>query len=124
MTNKPYQDSVEQQIGLLLGLKQQTVGKTQARQAFLPLIGELDNLAKTVKITDREEPVAVLISYNHWSAIISKLAMFMKPASSKPKIELMGSVKMIGDLESASKRISKEFEKSIIKSGKVFRGEL
>jgi hypothetical protein len=123
-TYKFYQDKIEQQVNSLLGLKQETIGKTQVRQSFLPLIDELDQTAKAVKITDHEEPVAILIGYEHWSAVISKLSGFIKPISPKPKIELMGSVKIIGDLQAGSKKIAKEFRKAINKSGKKLREEL
>lgn len=124
VTNRFYQDALEEQIGSLLGLKQETIGKTQARQALLPLIDQLESAAKAVKITDHEEPVAVLIGYGHWSAIISKLSGFMKPVSKKPKIELMGSVKIIGDLDAGSKCIAKEFKKAISISAKKLKEEL
>lgn len=122
--NKFYQDKIERQVNSLLGLKQETIGKTQVRQGFLPLIDELDQAAKAVKITDHEEPVAMLIGYEHWSAVVSKLSTFIKPISTKPQIELMGSVKIIGDLEAGSKRIAKEFRRAINKSGKKLREEL
>jgi len=124
VVSKPYLDKIEREIDSMLGLKQETIGKTQARQTFLPLIDELDQTAKAVKITDHEEPVAVLIGYSHWSAVISKLSAFMKPISTAPTIELMGSVKIVGDLEVSSKRIAKEFKKAIHKSGRKLRKEL
>ncbi len=99
-------------MALLLGLKQKTIGKTEARQRLLPLINELDQSNKAVEITDHDKPVAVLIGYHHWSAVISKLSASAKLISVKPKIELMGSVKIIGDLEAAGKRMTKEFEKA------------
>jgi hypothetical protein len=124
LTNKFSRGRVEEQMNSLLGLKQETIGKTQARQAFLPLIDELDEKAKAVRITDHEEPVAMLIGYNHWSAIVSKLTGFMKPTSDKGRIELMGSVKIIGNLEAGSRSIGKKFEKAINKSSKKLKESL
>ena len=115
---------VEQQAMALFNIKQETVGKTEARQSFLPLVDELSHSAKAIEITDHQMPVAVLVGYSQWSAIISKLAMLMKPAKTTTKVNLIGSVKIVGDLEVASKRAAEQFRKSINKSGRILRGEL
>lgn len=106
---------VEKNAEVLLGLNKQSISKTKAREQFLPLVNELTRFTKAVQITDHDQPVAVLVSYNHWSALISKLSMLSKPQS-QPRSNLMGSVKIIGDLEQGSKEAADQFENAVRKS--------
>jgi PHD/YefM family antitoxin component YafN of YafNO toxin-antitoxin module len=117
MSSSSSQDknSVETNAHVLLGLEQESMTKTRARQQFLPLVNELTKCSKAVRITDHDEPAAVLVGYNHWSALISKLSMLSKPFA-KPKKSLMGSVKILGDLEQGSKEAAALFEEAINKS--------
>ena len=115
---------IEQQAMALFNIQQESLGKTEARQSFLPLVDELSHSAKAIEITDHQMPVAVLVGYSQWSAIISKLAVLMKPAKATTRVNLIGSVKIIGDLEAGSKRAAEQFRKSINRSSKILRGEL
>lgn len=113
--SKLQKNHIHDQASALLGLGTESMGKTQARQEFLPLVDDLRKHPRTIEITDRENPVAVLLTYDHYAALISQLSKLTKKDPEK-KLNLMGSVIILGDLESASKRIAEEFEKSIERS--------
>ncbi len=117
-SSSPDKDTIEQNALTLLGLNHQSLSKTKARQQFLPLVNELAQSTKAVQITDHEQPVAVLVSYNHWSALLSKLSMLSKPVQGL-KFNLMGSVKIIADLESGSQEAAAQFEEAIQKSAET-----
>jgi len=44
------QQNIERQAVTLLGLKQETIGKTQARQEFLPLVDKLEKKLQLFKL--------------------------------------------------------------------------
>ncbi len=105
------------QLAGLLGVKHESVGKTQARQNFLPLVDGLSQSALAVEITDHDKPVAMLVSYNHWVALVAKLRMLSNKdqfASSRPN--LIGSVEVVGDLEEGSQIVADAFSRSIKES--------
>ncbi len=106
---------ISEQASALLGLNTESVGKTQARQEFLPMVDDLKKHPRMIEITDRNNPVAVLLGYDQYAALVSQLAKFIKQ-SLKKKVDLMGSVIIVGDLEAASKEIAEEFEKAIERS--------
>jgi hypothetical protein len=113
--SKLQKNQIHEQASALLGLGTETIGKTEARQKFLPLVRDLKMHPRTVEITEQDNPVAVLLSYNHYVALISQLSKLTRGAPKK-KPDLMGSVTIVGDLEAASKRIGEEFRKSIKRS--------
>jgi len=55
---------------------------------------------------------------------MAKLAKFKKATLRTPKLELMGSIKITGDLKTASKRIADEFRIAVKKSSKKLRKDL
>jgi PHD/YefM family antitoxin component YafN of YafNO toxin-antitoxin module len=97
-----------------MGFTQQSVGKTQARKDFFPLVDSLTTSASAVEITDHDKPVAVLLSYQHYIALTSKLCMLAKsPAYPKPP-SLISSIKLKTDnLEAASEKIAEQFKRSL-----------
>ncbi len=99
----------------LLGIKPTRIGKTEARQNFLPLVSELVRQPGAIEITDHDQPVAVLVSHSHWAAIMSKLA---QSNNQSPPVDLRGSVKIIGDLEAASKEAGQELLQSVKRRAK------
>ncbi len=114
-TNKYPQNHISEQASALLGLDTEAMGKTQARQEFLPLVDDLKKHPRTIEITDRNNPVAVILAYDQYAALVSQLAkLTKKTARNKP--DLRGSVIIVGDLESASKEMAKEFEEAIERS--------
>ena len=117
VTNKTLSD-LEKQTAAILGLKQKSIGKTQARQQFLPLVDDLNRQAALVEITDHETPVAMLLSYNHWLALMSKLMMLSKKEQLGQPLNLIGSVEVVQDLEAASKKAAEKFKRSTKESGK------
>jgi antitoxin (DNA-binding transcriptional repressor) of toxin-antitoxin stability system len=121
--NNLHKDTIEHQTAALFGLKKETMGKTKVRKEFLPLVAELPHGSKTVEITDRDKPVAVLISYTHWSAIISKLTLLMNPTVTIPTIDLIGSVLFIGNPDTAHKKSTNRFKKAIKKSGRKLQDD-
>lgn len=92
----------------ILGVTSTSVGKTQARQNLLPLVDKLNKTSTILEITDHDEPVAVLLSYNNWLTLIAKLVFLTEQKADMP-VDLMGSVTIIGDLEEGSKRAAAEF---------------
>lgn len=100
----------------MIGLSRSTIGKTQARQNFLPLVEELQEKCLAVEITDHDKPVAILLSYNHWIAIMSKLAILSKAEKMVAVPNLLGSVAIVGDLDAGSKKAAKQFTISLKKT--------
>lgn len=98
----------------MLGLTLSSIGKTQARQNFLPLVEDLQKTCSAVEITDHEKPVAILLSYSHWVALMSKLAMLVKQEDRTVKPpNLVGSIEIVGDLDAASKKAAAKFSGSL-----------
>jgi prevent-host-death family protein len=98
-----------------LGLTPQTVGKTQARKEFFPLVDSLCWANSAIEITDHGEPVAVLLSYQNYVALTAKAcahAGSVKPQSPN----LSGSVIINSDLDAASKKIAGMFKVSLDES--------
>ena len=115
---KPKKKHFHEQAATLMGLGTETLGKTQARQMFLPLVDELSKNPRVVEITDRDEPVAVLLSHKHFTALLSlvgKSAM----KEGKLKSSLVGSVTILGSLEQGSKKIAEDFQQSIKRSAET-----
>ncbi len=115
MSENKLPDYLHKQASALLGWGTETIGKTQARQEFLPIVADLNQHPRAIEITDRERPVAMLLAYEHYVALISQLHKLVKTTSIK-KPDLMGSVIINGDLVAASKEIAKEFETAIERS--------
>ncbi len=116
MTSKSIED-LEKQVVAFLGVKPESIGKTQARQNFLPLVDKLSRSVSAVRITEHDKPVAMLLSYNHWLALVSKIAMLSKKdllTGKRPN--LIGSIELIGDLEAGSQFAAEVFTLSIKKS--------
>jgi prevent-host-death family protein len=111
-TSKNY---ISERVSALLGLGTETIGKTQARQEFLPMVDDLQKHPRTIEITDRNNPVAVLLSYEYYAALVAQLSKLTQN-SFKKQVDLRGSVTIVGDLEAASKEIAEEFAKSIERS--------
>ncbi len=101
----------------MLGLTQHTVGKTQARQEFFPLVDALSADCAAVKITDHNKPVAVLLSYQKYVALTAKLCMLSKNLNKPIDPDLIGSVQITSaDLNAASKKIAQKFKASLKES--------
>lgn len=118
---KPMQskETIKNQVAALLGVTQQSIGKTNARKNFFPIVDSLNSSASAVEITDHDRPVAVLLSYEHYIALASKLCMLAKEAENTYSPNLVGSIKIkSSDLEAASERISKRVKDSIKNSAK------
>src|ERR1700722_18132352 len=114
-SNNLRKNYIHEQASALLGLGTETIGKTQARQKFLPLVSDLKVHPRTVEITDKDNPVAVLLSYNHYVSLISQLTKLTKtPKKNKPN--LIGSVIVVGDLDAASKRVGEQFKQAVKRS--------
>lgn len=111
MQKKQQKNQIHEQASLLLGLGTEIIGKTEARQRFLPLVSDLKTHPRTVEITEQDNPVAVLLPYNHYVALISQLS---KLSGRVPN--LTGSVVIVGDLDAASKSIGDELEDAIKRS--------
>lgn len=111
-------EDMKRQATEMLGLNPELIGKTQARQKFLPLVDALSQRASAIEITDHDKPVAVLLSYNHWLALASKLRMLSNKEFSVGPPNLVGSVQIMVDLEAASSKLPAKFKKSIRESAK------
>ena len=105
---------LEKQAAALMGLKQRSVGKTQARREFFPLVDSLRTSDSAVEITDHDMPVAVLLSYHHYMALVAKLCMLSRVPTQAKSPNLIGSIKLKTDnLEEASAKVAKQFRKSL-----------
>jgi len=101
-------DGLKKRGADILGVTSTSVGKTQARQNLLPLVDNLNKTHTILEITDHEQPVAVLLSYNNWLTLISKLVFLTENKPDIP-VDLMGSVTIVGNLEEGSRRAAAEF---------------
>jgi prevent-host-death family protein len=109
----PSKEDIEKKAATLMGFTQQSVGKTQARKNFFPLVDSLTTAASAVEITDHDKPVAVLLSYQHYIALTSKLCMLAKAPVHPAAPNLIGSIKLNTDnLDAASEKIAKQFKRS------------
>jgi prevent-host-death family protein len=99
---------------IALGLSPKSVGKTQARKDFFPLVDSLINANSAVEITDHGEPVAVILSYQNYVALTAKACP--NAGVKAPTPNLIGSLTINSDLEVASKEIAGMFEASLEKS--------
>lgn len=106
-------EELKNQGATMLGLTRSSIGKTLARQNFLPLVENLQKTCSAVEITDHEKPVAILLSYSHWVALMSKLAMLVKQERMVTPPNLVGSVEIVGDLDAASKKAAAKFSASL-----------
>jgi prevent-host-death family protein len=95
-----------------LGLTPKTVGKTQARKEFFPLVDSLCSANSAVAITDHGEPVAVLLSYQNYVALTAKACAHAGSVKPQPP-NLIGSVIINSDLDAASKKIAGMFKVSL-----------
>lgn len=110
----PSREEIEKQAATLMGFTQRSVGKTQARKEFFPLVDSLTTSASAVEITDHDKPVAVLLSYQHYIALTSKLCMLAKTPAYPKSPGLIGSIRVkTKNLEAASKQIAEQFERSL-----------
>jgi len=110
----PSLKDIENQAAVLMGVTQQSVGKTQARKEFFPLVDSLSASASAVEITDHDKPVAVLLSYHHYMALASKLCMHAKATPHAKLPNLIGSIKIKTDnLQTASEKIAEQFNQSL-----------
>lgn len=105
-------EELKNQGAKFLGLNYSKIGKTQARQKFFPLVEDLHKTCSAVEITDHEKPVAILLSYNHWVALMSKVAMLSKQERLVKPPDLVGSIEIINDLDAASKKLAAKFSRS------------
>lgn len=95
-----------------LGIAVQTIGKTQARKEFFPLVDSLNSANSAVEITDHDEPVAVLMSYKNYVALTAKASANLAPSKPK-KPNLLGSIVINSDLETASAKLADRFKSAI-----------
>ncbi|MBZ0189380.1 MAG: hypothetical protein K8F91_24255, partial [Candidatus Obscuribacterales bacterium] len=73
--------------------------------------------SSAVEITDRDKPVAILLSYQNYMALAAKLCMLTKDQFQHAPPNLIGSIKIkTGSLESASEKVAEKFKKSLDKS--------
>jgi len=109
-------DVAHERAALILGLAHQSVGKSEARQRFFPLMKQLAQRPLAVEVMERNEGVAVMVSKVHFDALINKLWELLKPTAAPEANELMGCITIVGDLEEGSKRAATMFSEAIKKS--------
>jgi PHD/YefM family antitoxin component YafN of YafNO toxin-antitoxin module len=113
----PTLKEIEKQAADLMGFTQESIGKTQARKEFFPLVDGLGKTSSAVEITDHDKPVAVLLSYQNYVSLVAKLCMLSKVQALKSPPNLIGSIKIkTDDLEAASADIAAKFKKSLQES--------
>lgn len=89
----------------------QKLGKAQAREQFSPLVEALATNGGTVEITDYGKMAAVMLGYKDYMLLLARAGIPVKP-----KRQLRGSMILLGDLEEASKEISKLIWDSVEKT--------
>jgi len=118
LAHMPSQKDIENQAATLMAFTQKSVGKTQARKEFFPLVDSLTTSSSAVEITDHDKPVAVLLSYQHYMALASKLCMLAKTSAHPKSPNLIGSIRLKTDnLEAATEKIAEQFKRSIKDTG-------
>ncbi len=101
----------------IFGLRKRIVGKTQVRKDFLPLVDTLRESNTAIEITDHDKPVAVLIGYEQYVAIMAKACLISEAPANWGANPLLNSIELkTDDLEAASAKITEMFEKSIRRS--------
>ncbi len=109
----PNLDEIEKHAAAVMGYTQQSIGKTQARKEFFPLVDALSTTSSVVEITDHDKPVAVLLSYQNYVALAAKLSMLTKASAQQAAPNLIGSITIKTDnLEAASQKIADSFAES------------
>jgi prevent-host-death family protein len=86
------------------------MGKSEAREKFLPLMDKVAKQKTTVEITDRDNSIAVIIDYSEYQILLAKTGMQTQ------KFQLVGSLAEKGDIEKASKEISKDLNAALKRS--------
>ncbi len=89
----------------------QRLGKAQAREQFSPLVESLAVNGGIVEITDYGIAAAVLLGYRDYISLVTQANVPLSPSR-----QLKGSGVLLGDLEEASKEISKMIAGSIKKT--------
>jgi prevent-host-death family protein len=84
------------------------LGKSEAREQFLPLVKALSGSNGAVEITDHGKSVAVLMSYKMYQALLAK-----GKTTGAAKLSLAGSLTEIADVEEGSREISQAAVKAI-----------
>ena len=87
------------------------IGKSEARARFLPLIQEVSSGAGPVEITDRGQVAAVLMSHQDYLLLLARAHDFPKARMSP-----VGTMEIVGDLEQASRELTRSTLESIFRS--------
>lgn len=100
----------------MLGLSHQSVGKSEARQQFFPLMKQLNEKPIAVEVMERNEGVAIMVSKVHFEALVNKLWELLKPNPAPEPNELKRYITIIGDLDEGSRKAAALFKEAIEKS--------
>ena len=84
------------------------IGKSEARQNLLPLIRSLHSNKEPIEITEKDKPVAVLMSYSAYELLMTKAGQ-----KKKMSFELVGSLSELDDIEAGSKEIAKDLAEAL-----------
>lgn len=110
-------EDFDKKASALFGLRKRTVGKTQVRREFLPLVDTLKDNNTAIEITDHDKPVAVLIGYEQYVSLMTKACLVAETAEKPGANSLLNSIELRTDnLEAASAKVAELFEKSIRES--------
>lgn len=88
-----------------------TLGKSEAREQFLPIVDAVAKGAGPFEISDHGRVVAVLLSKQEYDWMLAHTKEKVLPKKS-----LRGSIIVLGDLEEGSKQIAAEFQASLEKT--------
>lgn len=89
------------------------LGKTEARQAFLRLLDDLQEESATLAITDRGEKVAVIMGYKQYKTLIAILEHHAQAVGKNP---LAGLITKVGDLDKSMAKVNTLFKQSFKKT--------
>jgi prevent-host-death family protein len=90
-----------------------TLGKSDARKQFLPIVDSVAQGIGPVEITDYGEVVAVLLSKHDFDWMQAQTVNKLKP-----KRRLCGLGQLLGDLQEGSKEIVESMQEGLKKSAK------
>lgn len=103
--------NIQQHSSRLKNVSTYRLGKAEARTKFAPLVESLAANGGTVEITDYGTVAAVMLGYKDYMLLLAQAR-----APLKPKIQLRGSAKLVGDLEAATKDVSRLIIQSVKKT--------
>jgi prevent-host-death family protein len=108
-----------QSLKKTVNLRKKILGKSEAREQFLPLIKAVVEGAGPINISDHGKPVAVLLSKQDYDWMLARTQNESETHNKlRRKNSLKGSIILLGDLEEGSREIARDIQQSIKRSAR------